>query len=64
MPATRSRACGEVRFRDRREALVVLHQAQVARLRAAFDGTVTRRAEVRCYACDRCHGVHLTSRPA
>lgn len=64
MPVHRVRSCGKVRFRDRREALNVLHHAQKARYWATLDGTETRRAEVRCYTCERCSGVHLTSQPA
>lgn len=54
-------ACGKHRYRDHDEAVASLHRAANARQRAALDGAVTDRREVRAYECDSCRGWHLTS---
>jgi hypothetical protein len=64
VPISSSDPCRKMRFRDREEAHDVLRHIQNQRHHAEIDGVETRRHEVRCYECDRCHGVHLTSRPA
>lgn len=61
LPITVDRTCGKKRFRDHREAVKALHQAHKARVFAEIDGIPTVRREVRCYQCDVCAGVHLTS---
>ena len=53
---------GKRRFKDHRQAVEVLHQAETARAYARASGTATRRAEVRTYRCSLCKGFHLTSR--
>jgi hypothetical protein len=63
LPVTKSRPCGKIRFRDRREAIQALRQASYWRSLASAAGVTTRRLEVRCYDCDLCRGVHLTSKP-
>lgn len=55
---------GKVRFRDKREGLLVVHGAQAARHRAEVDGVETRRRECRLYQCPRCRGWHATSQAA
>lgn len=57
-PVTRKR-----RFRDHKEAVAVLHLAEVARRRATEAGFETTRREVRDYLCQMCRGTHLTSAP-
>lgn len=57
-------ASGKCRFRDHAQAVAALHQAARSRQMAAEFGFQSRRAEVRCYACDACQGWHLTSQPA
>ena len=49
------------RYRDHREAVHMLHKFTNQRRRAEQDGRHSKRREVRCYACNRCHGYHLTS---
>lgn len=51
----------KVRFRDHAEAVAALHAAQVARV---FSAGQTNRQECRSYACNACHGWHLTSTAA
>lgn len=58
------RATGKRRYRDKRESLTVLYQAQTARCWAAHDGTQTRRNEKRVYECPQCRGWHATSQAA
>ena len=54
---------GKVRYRDKREALDVLHSLQVIAIRQKRDFGMTQRHECRVYECDSCHGYHATSRP-
>ena len=51
----------KVRFRDHDEAVAALHAAEVARV---FSAGQTNRQECRSYACNACHGWHLTSTSA
>ena len=51
----------KVRFRDHAEAVAALHAAEVARV---FSAGQTNRQECRSYACNACHGWHLTSTAA
>lgn len=50
---SKQRACGKHRYRDRQEAL--------AALRAIVGRSRRDKVVKRAYACDRCHGWHLTS---
>lgn len=51
---------GKVRFRDKREAVVVLHSAVASRF--LMDAAEScRRQERRVYECKACRGWHLTS---
>jgi hypothetical protein len=54
---------GKIRYRDRREALQVLHKIEVTRSYQLYDGIESHRRESRVYACSDCKGAHLTSQP-
>jgi hypothetical protein len=55
-----SQACrGKIRYRDRAEAIEVLHAVEAGQRQGRQRGeTVPQRA----YYCDGCHGWHLTKR--
>ncbi|WP_139978296.1 hypothetical protein [Nocardioides litoris] len=61
----RVRGCGgKVRFRDHEEAVEHLHHAASARQAASLvEGVVTTLHALRAYACQACHGWHVTSQP-
>ena len=53
--------CGKVRFRDKREALRILHRIQLISTCQIADTGYTQRQECRTYSCAMCKGFHLTS---
>lgn len=52
---------GKVRYRDKREALEVLHVLKVTADRQVRAYGMTQRHECRVYECDACRGYHTTS---
>lgn len=54
--------CGKVRYRDKKEAVKVLHFKQnQGAFELDYQGWTNRR-ETRVYLCPICKGYHLTSR--
>jgi hypothetical protein len=54
--------CRKIRFRDRQEAIEVLHRIERYRGYSEEEGRVlTHRNEKRAYKCPICLGAHLTS---
>lgn len=64
LPSLRNCRSGKVRYRDKREAIHVLHAIQLKVGYQEAQGLVVRHSECRAYECYSCHGYHLTSQPA
>lgn len=52
---------GKVRYRDKQEALKILHNIQGKASYEQSETGQTKRRECRAYSCDCCLGFHLTS---
>lgn len=56
--------CRKARFRDKDEAIAVLHKFSNRRSSDMRDFGVTTYNQTRVYKCDKCLGYHLTSSAA
>ena len=53
--------CGKVRYRDKREAVQILHRIQLVAGYQVAESGFTKHRECRIYSCGMCKGFHLTS---